>query len=99
MIYTFRRWYIPDRMMGSIHRYVKDRIRPGRFLTAVICNNLSDAAGYADDENMNNLPAFASYFYNEASSICWGSKEKMATWLAGGNQKKGETERTLNMKC
>lgn len=82
--YRFRRWYIPGRMMPAIRSYVHDRIRPGRFLTAVTCNNLIDAVGMADDENMDNLPAYVSYFYNEAPAPCWGSKEKMEEWLKGG---------------
>ena len=71
-------------MMGGIRRYIDDRIKPGRFLTAVICNNLSDAVGQADDENMDNLPAYVAYFHNEAPAPCWGSKKKMEEWLKGG---------------
>lgn len=81
-MYEFRQYYIPERMMGGIRRYVNDRIKPGRFLTAVICNNLNNAVGAADDENMANLPAYAAYFHNEVPAICWGSKEKMIGWLA-----------------
>ncbi len=82
-MYTFMNFYIPDRMMKSIQHYVKDRIKPGSFLRAVICNNLGDAVGQADDTNINNLPAYAAYFYNETPSSCWGSKEKMDAWLKG----------------
>ena len=82
--YKFRHWYIPGRMMPSIQRYISERIKPGRFLTAVICNNLSDAIKRADDENLENLPAYASFFYNEAPAPCWGSKKKMKEWLEGG---------------
>ena len=80
-MYTFRDFYIPERMMGSVKRYVEDRIRPGAFLTAVIKNNLNEACGMADDENLQNLQAYAAYFYNEAPSSCWGSAAKMETWL------------------
>jgi hypothetical protein len=86
--YRFRRWYISDRMMGSIQRYIHERIKPGRFLTAVICNDLSDAVGQADDENMANLPAYAAYFYNELPSDSWGSMSKMNEWLAKGEKNK-----------
>lgn len=82
--YRFRRWHIPARMMPDIQRYIHERIKPGRFLTAVICNNLSDAIGQADDENLLNLPAYASFFYNEAPAPCWGSKKKMEEWLKRG---------------
>ena len=74
-------FYIPERMMGGIERYINDKINPGDFLQAVICNDLREAVGRADDENIRNLPAYVAYFYNEAPSLCWGSKEKMEAWL------------------
>ena len=85
-MYKFQDFYIPNRMMPGIKRYIEDGIQPSRFLTAVIQNNLSEACGQADDENIQNLPTYAAYFYNEAPSDCWGSKEKMKTWI---DQKKG----------
>lgn len=82
--YRFKRWYIPKRMMPGIRRYIDERIKPGQFLTAGICNDLSDAIGQADDENLDNLPAYVAYFYNETPAPCWGSKKKMEEWLNGG---------------
>jgi len=80
--YTFRNFYIPERMMGVILRYVEHGIEPGDFLTAIITNNLSEAVMRADDENINNLPAYVAWFYNEAPAGCWGSCERMKTWMA-----------------
>ncbi|MBT8489906.1 MAG: hypothetical protein KJN62_02540 [Deltaproteobacteria bacterium] len=79
--YNFHQFYIPARMGSGIKRYIKNRIRPGDFLSAVICNDLKESCGRADDENMANLPAYVAYFYNYAPSPCWGSKEKMELWL------------------
>lgn len=80
MSYEFRQFHIPDRMMdGRI--YIENGIEPGGFLTAIICNDLSGAVGQADEENLANLPAFVSYFYNEAPSPCWAA-EKMEAWMA-----------------
>ena len=79
--YRFRDFYIPPRMMVPIERYVNQGIPPGDFLTAVICNDLAEAVGRADEENMANLPAYVSYFYNEVDRDCWGSKEKKAAWV------------------
>ena len=81
-VYRFYKYFIPDYMMGGLTRYINEGIRPGHFLTAVICNDLSVAVGKADDINIDNLPAFAAYLYNEAPSPCWGSKEKMEAWIA-----------------
>ena len=81
--YTFQGFYIPSRMIAGIRRYVDERIPPGRFLTAIIQNNLSGAVGQADDENMKNIPAFVGYCYNKTPGACWGSKAKMKAWLEG----------------
>lgn len=79
--YTFRKWYIPDRMMPGIQRYIQDHIRPGGFLQAVISNNLKDAVSLGDDENIENLTAFVMYFHHKAPSACWGSQLNMERWL------------------
>lgn len=95
-MYTFRGFYIPEHMMGSLERWIKFGIKPGDFLTAVLENDLKNAVGYADDENLKNLPAYIGYLYNEAPGDCWGSKEKVAAYAerkliarqltGGGNQ-------------
>lgn len=52
MTYRFNDWYIPERMMGEVENYVKHKIPPGGFLTAVIENDLQGAVGRADYENI-----------------------------------------------
>lgn len=79
--YKFGEYYIPERMMGGIKRYIDQGVDPGHFLTAVICNDLKEAVGRADEENMRNIPAYVSYFYNEMPEPCWGSREKMEKWI------------------
>ena len=81
--YEFNGFYIPERMMPGIKRYVEHGSKPGEFLTAIICNDLSSAVAQADNENMQNMPAFVSYFYNECPLSCWGSPHKMEAWIAG----------------
>ena len=78
--YRFREFHIPLRMMPSIELYINQGIQPGDFLTAVICNDLALAVGRADEENIENLPAYVHYFYNEAPGQCWGSREKKVAW-------------------
>lgn len=89
---TFREFHIPDRMMGGITRWIENGIQPGDFLWAVITNDLKDAVGRADDENLRNLPAYVSYFYNEAPAACWGSPEKAAAWIELFKQRQAEAE-------
>ena len=87
MPYSFQEFHIRDQMLEGIHRYIKNGIAPGDFLTAVIQNNLSEACVRADHKNLQNLPAYAAYFYNEAPLACHGSKEKMDVWIT---KKRGE---------
>lgn len=81
-IYKFRHFSIPDHMLRAIQRYIERGLPPGHFLAAVIDNNLREAISRADDENMNNLPAYVAYFYNKAPSACWGSSQKREAWVA-----------------
>ena len=80
MTYRFNQFHIPDYMMDGIKRYVEHGINPGSFMTAVLENDLHEAASRADDENINNLPAYVAYLYNEVPTSCWGSPEKVAAW-------------------
>ena len=78
--YCFRQWHIPARMMGGLQHWIEDGIPPGDFLYSVLCNDLMKACQAADDENLDNLPAYAAYLYNEAPSQCHGSPEKVRAW-------------------
>lgn len=91
-MYWFNEFYIPERMMPGIRRYVESGIVPGDFLCAVIQNDLSEAVGRADDENLKNLPAYVAYFYNEVPSNCWGSKERMQEWANAHVSRQSENE-------
>lgn len=90
MVYTFRHFHIREDMMDVIQRYIEHGIAPGHFLSAVLDNDLREAVGRADDENLANLPAFVGYFYNEAPSQCWGSPEKRRAWLASKHERPAE---------
>ena len=79
--YVWQDFYIRDDMLPDIRRYVEHGILPGDFLQAVISNDLKEACGRADEENMKNLPAYVAYLYNEAPAMCWGSKERMEAWM------------------
>ena len=80
-MYRFRDFYIRDQMMEGIRDYIDHGVPCGSFLTAVICNDLKNAVGRADEENLRNLPAFVGYFYSEAPAPCWGSEEEMNAWM------------------
>jgi hypothetical protein len=78
--YQFRQFYIPERMMPGLLQWFRFAIPPGEFLQAVLRNDLMDACGRADDENMRNLPAYCAFLYNVAPRGSHGSREACATW-------------------
>ena len=88
--YQFQEFYIPERMMGGIKRYLEYGIPPGGFLTAIIENNLSLAVQQADSENLRNIPAYVAYFWNKCPLGCWGSPKKMEDWIKSRQQEKDE---------
>lgn len=52
----------------------------GDFLRAVLSNDLMEAVGRADDDNIRTLPAICSYVYMELPSRCHGSPEIVKEW-------------------
>lgn len=77
----FRQYAIRQDMLEALEAYVIKGQLPGGFLQAVICNNLVEACGRADYQNLANIPAYAAWLYNDAPSACWGSHEKMHAWV------------------
>ncbi len=68
-------------MADAVRQYIENRIPPGHFLTAVICNNLKEAFARADGSNSAAVHDWVRWFYNEAPSGCWGSPDAMRDWL------------------
>lgn len=81
---------IPPSTKGSIDRWVKDGCPVGGFLTAVLCNDLADALGRADQFNAPNLDAIVGYLYNECPSGCWGSRAKYEAWKEAKAQERAK---------
>ena len=75
---------IPDRMIGGLIRYINEGVVPGGFLLAVLDNDLREACGRADSENLSLLPAYVAFLYNEAPAGCSGSPGKVAAWVDAG---------------
>jgi hypothetical protein len=67
--------------IASINRYVDLHCPTGDFLYAVLTNNLKEAVGRADEENLAALPEIVGYCYNEIPFDCWGSPARVAAWL------------------
>jgi hypothetical protein len=73
---------IPEHMRMALLRYVQDRIQPGHFLTAIICNDLRNAVSRADDQNLQLLKLYLQWFYNIAPAVCHGSYAAMKQWIS-----------------
>lgn len=79
--YQFRGMVARVEMVVALERYVQMRLPVGGFLTALLANDLKEACGRADDNNLHNLPALVAYCYNHIPAHAWGSYERVAAWL------------------
>lgn len=70
----------------TIDNYVKHGIPTGGFMEAVLCNDLKEAIGRADAENLRDIKEIVSYVYWEIPANCHGSPEKVREWIAKGGQ-------------
>lgn len=64
----------------ALGRWASHGYQPGDFLTAVLSNDLFEAAARADMTNRFDLWEICEYIYNELPSACWGSREKVEVW-------------------
>ncbi len=71
----------PEWVRESLTLYAEHRIEPGGFLTAVLANDLMEAVGRADADNLMLLSPICGFIYNELPSPCHGSREAVAAWL------------------
>lgn len=78
---TLRYELLPEHLRGGVQRYIEHGIQPGHFLTAVICNDLIEACGRADETCKRELFNIVKWFYNEAPVLCWKSPERMLAWM------------------
>lgn len=90
MIDYFDYSVIPQDAIEALKRYVDDHIQPGGFLTAVLENDLTMAVGVADLHNIEIIPTYVNYVYNELPIKCWGSKEKVKEWLNNNEEAKND---------
>lgn len=73
---------IPPNLLVALRRYARDHVAVGGFLTAVLENDLVNAAGRADPFNRPHIADLALWCYNCLPGGCWGSPANVAAWLA-----------------
>jgi hypothetical protein len=78
---TYNGLHVPEHIAAGLLRYVEEGCPVGGFLTAVLCNDLREAVGRADDKSMAGLPAIVGWLYNETPAGCWGSPDKVKAWV------------------
>lgn len=75
---------IPDHMRDGVAMYIEEGVLTGDFLEAVFSNNLRGAFERADDVNAKVIGDYVKFLFNYAPSPCWGSKERVDTWINHG---------------
>ena len=70
----------PSEVQNALSDYVTNGHAMGHFLTAVASNDLFQAIGYADEDNVRRLKLYVQWFYNVAPSGCHGSMANVRTW-------------------
>jgi hypothetical protein len=78
---------IPPHLLQSIYGYVLQRQAVGHFLTALLCNDLIAAVGRADKETIAALRELVIFLHMEVPCECYGSAEKVASWLSGESRR------------
>ncbi len=73
---------LPEHMQEAARLYIEEGEMPGDFLKAVLCNNLVEAFGRADELNRLSLWHWAQWLYNDVPQDAWGSVEKMRAYAA-----------------
>lgn len=81
MSYESHGFVMPDYMKAKLDAWAQHGEHPcGDFLTYVLENNFKKAVTHADSHNLQCLPVYAFYMYNQMPAGSHGSPEKVAEW-------------------
>ena len=75
---------IPKMTVEALNDFADNHHQHGHFIMACLENDFVEAVCRADIENLKAINAIAKYIWNELPSECWGSKEKVKSWLLKG---------------
>lgn len=73
---------IPEYMHEGLVLYISRGIPGGGFLDAVLCGSLREAVWRADVRNKHSLVAYVEWLSEYAPASCWGSPERVDSWMA-----------------
>jgi hypothetical protein len=72
---------LPEHMREGMKRYVEEGTHPGDFLMLMLSHNIYEAAGKADRINLQAIPAYIFFMYNDIPTISHGSRESVDAWI------------------
>jgi len=72
---------LPEQLQEGLYRYVLYGIPTGRFLQAVIENDLRESVARMNPASFDGLRAVVLWLYNYAPGPCHGSPEAYASWI------------------
>jgi hypothetical protein len=75
---------VPLNVIDSLYNYAVDGRPTGGFLRAVLSNDLRDALGRGDPQNLRTLPAIIRLVYNELPSESHGDEDSIDAWVKRG---------------
>ncbi len=73
--------HVPLHLWDGVIEYVVARRPVGGFLTAVLENDLREAAARADEASLAGLGHLLVFLNNYVTGRCWGSPATVAAWL------------------
>jgi len=75
---------ISEHMRPGLAGYLTWGRPVGSFLTAILSNDLMEAARQADHINKNKLYDYADFLHNYADPRSYGSPDSVSEWINGG---------------
>ena len=75
-------WGIPAHLHTGLELYLKEHLRPGHFLSAVLSNDLAKAHLFAaTPEAEAAIGPLVRFLTDEAPGTAWGSVENFEAWI------------------
>lgn len=72
---------IPKHCQDALADYILHHKPVGSFLKNLLSNDLQATFASADDINYKAVGKYVVFLYNVAPGACWGSPEKVKSWL------------------
>ncbi len=69
---------------SQFRKYILNGEPVGGFLTALLENNLAEAAVRADPTNLEYLGELGRFIFYKTPEACWGCKQKVKAWQERG---------------